>query len=127
MTLYQLVETIRGEHEQAAAAAGLTAAQATTLAMLDEPQSMRQLASQMGCDASNITGIVGRLEAKGLIARVTDRADRRVKRITQTAAGKRAVGRFQCELVKASSLADLTPAAREKLMGTLAAMRRPSP
>ena len=86
MALYQLVETVRGEHERAAASAGLTAAQAAILTMLSEPTAMRRLAEQMGCDASNITGIVDRLEAKNLAARAADPADRRVKRIGQTAA-----------------------------------------
>ncbi|MGH8429890.1 MAG: MarR family winged helix-turn-helix transcriptional regulator [Solimonas sp.] len=124
MTLYQLVEAVRGEHEQAAASAGLTAAQATILIMLSEPTSMRKLAEQMGCDASNITGIVDRLEAKGLVERGADAVDRRIKRIGQTAAGKRAMDRFQRELVRASSLADLTPTAKRKLLTALAEIRR---
>lgn len=123
MTLYELVEAVRGEHEQAAASAGLTAAQATILTMLSEPVSMRKLAEQMGCDASNITGIVDRLEAKGLVERGADAADRRIKRIGQTPAGKRAMDRFQRELVRASSLADLTPTAKRKLIAALAEVR----
>lgn len=126
MALYQLVETVRSEHEQAAAAVGLTAAQATILTMLTEPASMRQLAGQMGCDASNITGIVDRLEAKGFVVRGADPSDRRVNRIAQTPAGKRAVVRFQRELVKASSLADLSATAREQLLDALGAVGRRS-
>jgi DNA-binding MarR family transcriptional regulator len=68
-SLYQLVEKLRGEHEEAAAAAGVTAAQAAVLTMLSEPQSMAKLAERMGCDASNITGLVDRLEAKRLVVR----------------------------------------------------------
>ncbi len=124
MALFELVETVRGEHEDAAASVGLTAAQATILTLLSQPASMRRLAEQMGCDASNITGIVDRLEAKGLVARAADPADRRIKRIVQTAAGATAVKRFQSELIRTSSLADLTPAAKEALLATLAAVRR---
>lgn len=119
MALYRLVETVRGEHEQAAASVGLTAAQAAILTMLSEPTSMRRLAEQMGCDASNITGIVDRLEAKNLVVRTVDAADRRVKRIEQTRAGKSAVDRFQRELVRTSSLAELTPAAKQGLLAAL--------
>lgn len=124
MALYRLVETVRGEHEQAAAAVGLTAAQATILTMLATPASMRQLAGKMGCDASNITGIVDRLEAKSLVVRASDPADRRVKRIVQTPAGQRAVDRFQRELVRASSLAELSAAARQKLLAALTDVQR---
>jgi DNA-binding MarR family transcriptional regulator len=122
--LYQLVETLRGEHEEAAAAAGLTAPQAMILMLLSEPTSMRQFAERMGCDASNITGIVDRLEAKQLVVRSVDRADRRVKRIARTPEGDAAVSRFQEELVRASSLAQLTPRAKRGLLAALDEVRR---
>lgn len=61
----------------------------------------------MGCDASNITGIVDRLEAKDLVVRSADKSDRRVKRIARTFAGNEAVTRFHQELIRASSLAKL--------------------
>jgi DNA-binding MarR family transcriptional regulator len=123
--LYQLVETLRAEHEEAAASAGLTAPQAMFLMVIDAPMSMRQLAERMGCDASNITGIVDRLEAKGLVGRSVDRTDRRIKRIARTAAGEKAVGRFQRELVRASSLAQLSPTARGALLEALAEVQKP--
>jgi DNA-binding MarR family transcriptional regulator len=126
MSLYQLVETLRGEHEEAAAAAGVTAAQAAVLMMLRKPLSMAKLAEQMGCDASNITGMVDRLESKGLVVRSTDATDRRVKRITLTAGGTTAVERFQRDLIKASSLARLSPKARRGLLAALTEARRPA-
>jgi DNA-binding MarR family transcriptional regulator len=124
--LYQLVETLRGEHEEAAAAAGLTAPQAMILMLLTEPMSMRQFAERMGCDASNVTGIVDRLEAKQLVVRSVDRADRRVKRIARTPEGDAAVSHFQKELVRASSLAQLTPRAKQGLLAALDEVRRRS-
>jgi DNA-binding MarR family transcriptional regulator len=122
--LYQLVETLRGEHEGAAASAGLTAPQATILTLLSEPTSMSQFAERMGCDASNITGIVDRLEAKHLVVRLVDKADRRVKRIARTPAGDQAVTRFHQELVHSSSLAKLTPKAKRGLLAALAEVQR---
>jgi len=122
--LYQLVETLRGEHEEAAASAGLTAPQATILTLLSEPTSMSQFAERMGCDASNITGIVDRLEAKDLVVRSVDKVDRRVKRIARTPAGDEAVRRFHQELVHASSLAKLTPKAKRGLLAALAEVQR---
>jgi DNA-binding MarR family transcriptional regulator len=123
--LYQLVETLRGEHDEAAAAVGLTAPQAMILMMLSEPMSMRQFAERMGCDASNVTGIVDRLEAKELVVRSVDKADRRVKRIARTVAGDAAVGKFQRELVRASSLAQLSARARQGLLDALQEVQRP--
>jgi DNA-binding MarR family transcriptional regulator len=122
--LYQLVETLRGEHEEAAASVGLTAPQATILTLLSEPTCMSQFAERMGCDASNITGIVDRLEAKNLVVRSVDKADRRVKRIARTPAGEKAVSRFHEELVHASSLAKLTTKAKRGLLAALAEVQR---
>jgi DNA-binding MarR family transcriptional regulator len=51
--------------------------------------TMRALADEMFCDASNATGIVDRLERRGLIERRNDEQDRRVKRVHLTAAGRR--------------------------------------
>jgi DNA-binding MarR family transcriptional regulator len=79
----------------------------------------------MGCDASNITGIVDRLEAKELVVRTADPGDRRVKLIERTRAGDNAVRRFHKELVKTSSLAKLTPAARRGLLAALSEVRGP--
>jgi DNA-binding MarR family transcriptional regulator len=124
-SLYQLVERLRAEHEEAAAAAGVTAAQAAVLTMLSEPQSMAKLAERMGCDASNITGLVDRLEAKGLVVRSADEGDRRVKRIRWTPQGKVAVERFQRDLIKTSSLAKLSPKARRGLLAALSEAQRP--
>lgn len=50
--------------------------------------SMNELSYRMGCDASNVTGLVDRLENSGLIDRTTDPADRRVKMITLSKKGR---------------------------------------
>jgi DNA-binding MarR family transcriptional regulator len=49
--------------------------------------SMSVLAETLFCDASNVTGIVDRLEARALIERRDDPRDRRVKLIALTDAG----------------------------------------
>lgn len=54
-----------------------------------EGLTMRALAEELACDASNATGIVDRLERRGLIERRADGADRRVKRVCLTASGRR--------------------------------------
>jgi MarR family transcriptional regulator, organic hydroperoxide resistance regulator len=48
---------------------------------------MSALADELHCDASNVTGIVDRLEERGLIERRPDPADRRVKRLAITDKG----------------------------------------
>ena len=53
----------------------------------DEPVSMRSLATCIGNDPSNVTGLVDRLEARGLVAREPHPSDRRVTHVVLTAAG----------------------------------------
>ena len=48
---------------------------------------MSALAERVYCDASNVTGMVDRLEARGLLERRDDPRDRRVKRIALTDEG----------------------------------------
>src|SRR3954464_2544210 len=55
----------------------------------DEPMSMSALAAALKCDNSNVTGIVDRLEAAGLVERRPDPHDRRVKTVVVTALGAR--------------------------------------
>ena len=49
---------------------------------------MSSLAGMLFCDASNVTGIVDRLEARGLIERRPAAQDRRVKLLALTPAGE---------------------------------------
>jgi DNA-binding MarR family transcriptional regulator len=52
--------------------------QQMVLGLLDEPRPMGELALEMHCDSSNITGIVDRLEERGLVERTAVARDRRV-------------------------------------------------
>jgi DNA-binding MarR family transcriptional regulator len=63
--------------------------QAGVLRLLAEPQPMGELAGVMHCDNSNITGIVDRLEERGLVERQPAEYDRRVKLIALTPEGRR--------------------------------------
>lgn len=67
---------------------GLTSQQTQLLCILagDQP-SFGELAARLGCDKTNVTGMVDRLERKGLLARETDPRDRRVSRIRLTTKG----------------------------------------
>jgi DNA-binding MarR family transcriptional regulator len=50
---------------------------------------MGRLAETLACDASNVTGLVDRLEARGLVRRRPSPADRRVKVLDLTPTGSR--------------------------------------
>jgi DNA-binding MarR family transcriptional regulator len=67
----------------------LSAPQARALHYLREPRTMGELADMLCCDASNVTGIVDRLEARGVVERQAVPGDRRVKRIVLTDDGRR--------------------------------------
>jgi MarR family transcriptional regulator, organic hydroperoxide resistance regulator len=73
----------------ALAEAGLTFAQAHALRLLDpeRPLPMSALAERLLCDASNVTGIADRLEARGLVERRAAEGDRRVKTLALTPTG----------------------------------------
>jgi DNA-binding MarR family transcriptional regulator len=55
----------------------------------DRPIPMGQLAETLACDASNVTGLVDRLESRGLLRRRPSAEDRRVKVLVLTPTGSR--------------------------------------
>jgi len=87
--LFRLTGDLRQRFADRSAHFDLSFAQAMALRELDEPVPMRELASRLCCDASNVTGIVDRLEARGLVERRMAPDDRRVKRLVLTEAGHR--------------------------------------
>ena len=76
----------------------LSGSQLHALYLLAEPRSMGELAQRLVCDASNVTGLVDRLETRGLIERRPGSDDRRVRMLVLTPAGEelraRAIARF---------------------------------
>jgi len=58
------------------------------LALAGEPLALSELASRMICVRSNITQLMGRLEADGLVQREEDPHDRRCVRATLTPLGR---------------------------------------
>ncbi|GAA4109724.1 MarR family transcriptional regulator [Streptomyces sp. NPDC048491] len=119
LEVVELIGTVVGryyeEYERAAAEHSLTGAQARVLGLLSlEPMPMRRIAQKLKCEPSNITGIVDRLEARGLVERRPDPADRRVKLAAPTPAG----------LTTATHLRDSLNFAREPLAELSADERR---
>ncbi|ATC65299.1 MarR family transcriptional regulator [Nibricoccus aquaticus] len=71
---------------------GLTGAQYNVLNVLaarDEAMSQRELSDVLVVDRSNVTGLLDRMEKAGWVKRADDPADRRVYRISLTAAGRK--------------------------------------
>jgi DNA-binding MarR family transcriptional regulator len=54
---------------------------------VEPPISMRELAERLKSDPSNVTGLIDRLEARGLVERRPDPKDRRIKGLALTSAG----------------------------------------
>lgn len=103
-----------------AAGHGLTLMQGKMLSLLRRPLSMRTLAELLACDASNVTGIVDRLEARELVRREADPADRRIKRVLLTEEGERIVREIRVELMAGlSGLGDLDEEERRALQHLL--------
>src|SRR4051794_31033952 len=82
-----LVATYAHEMDSLAGELGLTRTQAILLGTATQPGSIRELAQRMGCDPSNLTGVVQRLRERDLIAVEPDPDDLRAKRISLTTAG----------------------------------------
>ncbi|MFF1378648.1 MarR family winged helix-turn-helix transcriptional regulator [Streptomyces sp. NPDC058308] len=88
-----------GDFTEAAASENLTASQGKTLSVLRQgPAAMRVLARTLSCDASNMTGIIDRLEKRGLVHREPSPTDRRVKNVVLTPEGERAVDAIRASM-----------------------------
>ena len=70
---------------------GLSPVQCHVLHLIEpgQPVPMSRLAEALSCDASNVTGLVDRLESRGLVQRLPSANDRRVKVLDLTATGSR--------------------------------------
>jgi DNA-binding MarR family transcriptional regulator len=69
----------------------LSPAQCHVLHLIEpgQPIPMGRLAEALACDASNVTGLVDRLESRGLVRRQPSSEDRRIKVLELTPAGAR--------------------------------------
>jgi DNA-binding MarR family transcriptional regulator len=89
--LMELFFTQRANLPPLAAELQLSPAQCHVLHLIEpgRPIPMGQLAETLACDASNVTGLVDRLESRGLVRRRPSAEDRRVKVLDLTPAGTR--------------------------------------
>lgn len=86
--LFEYVERLRAHFESVSQAHDLTPVQAKVVLTLGDSGSMGCVAGSLGCDPSNITGVVDRLEERGLLTRAEAPHDRRIKVLKPTAAGR---------------------------------------
>ena len=123
--LVQVFFAQRGYLPSCGAALDLSPVQCHVLHLIepDRPLPMRRLADTLSCDASNVTGLVDRLESRGLVRRAPSPDDRRVKVIQLTPAGARLRGQMLKQLAGVSHpLAKLSVAQQRTLVKLLEAL-----
>ncbi|GLZ03793.1 MarR family transcriptional regulator [Actinomadura sp. NBRC 104412] len=125
--LTQHVEQVFGEVGRER---GLTPQQAHVLChLVDGPIGMADLSRRLHLEKSSVTGLVDRVERRGLVARVRDDRDRRAYRVALTDEGSR----LACETHEAVNqrlerlAADLAPAERDGLVATILRALPPPP
>lgn len=98
--LHELVTSHRGWFMGVCGDFDLAPGQLMALKWLDpdSPVPMRELAQALACDNSNVTGIVDRLEERGLVCRQPCEHDRRVKLLCLTPEGMELRARVKCRL-----------------------------
>jgi MarR family transcriptional regulator, organic hydroperoxide resistance regulator len=89
--LMKLFFTQRADLPTLAAEFELSPAQCHVLHLIEpnQPVAMGRIAESLSCDASNVTGLIDRLESRGLVRRQPSAGDRRIKVLELTPAGAR--------------------------------------
>jgi len=111
LLLQAAFELVHAHFAAAVAELDLAPVQAKALHELnvEPPISMRELAERLKSDPSNVTGLIDRLEARGLVERRPDPNDRRIKGLALTSAGAKLRERLFARLYAAPrSVAELS-------------------
>ncbi|WP_434594600.1 MarR family winged helix-turn-helix transcriptional regulator [Streptomyces sp. A5-4] len=123
-----LALVVRAHHDDLTVVAtrhGLSTAQARALVALNEPMPMRALADHLVCDASNATGLIARMETRGLVRRDPAPGDRRSKVASRTPTGTDLALRIRAEMRTVhAALEALTPEERTALLPLLERLGR---
>ena len=116
--LHKLMITQRRRFLALAAELDLPPALTGALAQMepDTPVPMHELATLLHCDNSNVTGIVDRLEARGLVARRPDENDRRIKQIVLTPLGVEIHARVRASMSAAPEAFKRLPLADQRAL-----------
>jgi len=83
-----------------------------------------QISEEIGVDRATLANVVARLEAGGLLKRITSRLDRRQKLLTLTPRGKSLLARMRDPVFRAHArtIGALEPRARDEFMVLLATL-----
>jgi MarR family transcriptional regulator, organic hydroperoxide resistance regulator len=115
------VDELKAHFDAVAGGFGLTTTQALALRDLERPVAMARLAGTLRCEPSNVTAMAARLEARGLVERRPHPADRRVRQLVLTDAGRRLRQDFVAALFTGvPAVAGLTGFQRRQLRDLLA-------
>jgi DNA-binding MarR family transcriptional regulator len=123
--LVQLSGLVQGLYARTSQRHGLTPVQARLLCIVAEgPRGMAELAQCFGVEKAALTGLVDRVERRGLAKRTPVHGDRRALHVTLTDAGQRAAAAFHGEVTAELErlLASLAPSDREHFQRAMAAI-----
>jgi DNA-binding MarR family transcriptional regulator len=123
--LIQLCGLVQGLYARTSQRHDLTPVQAKLLCILaDGPRGMAELAHCFGVEKAALTGLVDRVERRGLAKRTPVPDDRRALHVTLTDAGRRAATAFHLEVTRelGQLLSALTPHDREAFRRAVAAI-----
>jgi DNA-binding MarR family transcriptional regulator len=92
---------VQRRYAQICADHDLTSTQATLLCVLkDQPQGMGELAQLLGVAKNALSGLVDRIERRGLVQRETLQRDRRAVTLSATALGKEIVDALYADVAE---------------------------
>jgi DNA-binding MarR family transcriptional regulator len=123
--LIQLSGLVQGLYARTSQRHDLTPVQAKLLCILaDGPRGMAELAHCFGVEKAALTGLVDRVERRGLARRTPVPDDRRALHVTLTDAGRRAATAFHREVTMelGQLLSALPPRDREQFRGATAVL-----
>jgi MarR family transcriptional regulator, organic hydroperoxide resistance regulator len=123
--LIGVVHAMKEHVESLAKEFDLTLSQLDAMKNLGESCSQRELAQRLHFDASNVTDIVDRLEARGLVERTVDPADRRVRRLVLTPEGEAVHRKIFDRAIAEAPINSLTRAEQKALRDLLAKIADP--
>jgi DNA-binding MarR family transcriptional regulator len=121
--LIQLSGLVQGLYARISQRHDLTPVQAKLLCIVaDHPRGMAELAQCLGVEKAALTGLVDRVERRGLARRTPVHGDRRALHVTLTDAGQRAAAAFYGEVTAELErlLASLSPPDREHFQRAMA-------
>ena len=127
MAVLGAAEQLRQRLEEALVAVGLSVSKFDAMEQLiraGEPMTLGNLAGQLRCVRSNVTQLVDRLEAEGLVKRGSCLEDRRAVRAKVTPLGmeRHAAGLEAIRAVQRDVADRLGPAQRSQLMDLLSGL-----